>query len=331
MWDENIHFPLVISMSISQLLIAQYLIGIIYAITYQPLGSNLNFDYAYNPAAHNLQVDVPRWVIIDKVYDYPNCRLTPQDNYPNEEHTAIIGNGNYLHPNGPFALFPRYYIKKRLIGNDQVKIFALMNPQANSLPNHRIRQQLLSIVCHRPGRIETIDPDSRIWSGRRNGTRKVRLLQGTCGIEERLIDICLGDSDVGSLIDRDYLFTNEDPNYPEPHLDHVMNHLSLALSCEKFFIIELPSLANFVTHTDMSEIILYYLKGGQRAGFDIVMMNGLGLGEQCQPQHLGWDNYCLNNLVTDDPLRRNLLGRTTSQGMPAWNNQHFWFFCKTVV
>ena len=208
-----------------------------------------------------------------------------------------------------------------------------MNPLANALdpwPNKppRFRQQLLSIVCHRPGRIETIDPNSRVWSGRQNGTRKIRLKPWTCGIEERLIRICLEDSDVGSLISKDHLF-EENPNYPEPNLDHVMNHYELAVSCEKFFIIDLPSLRdNDLTLRAMSEIILHYLRGGQTEGFNRVMMNGLGLGEACQPEHLGWENFDLNDLVRDDFLRRHLLGKTTNEHRPAWNNRHAWFFCR---
>ena len=337
MWDENIHFALVISMSMSQLLIAQYLIGIVYAIEYQPLGLDYRFDLPYNqnPLYSPLQFEVPRWVLIDKI-DYPNCRLTHQDNFRFEEHIAIIGssldgslNGTYDDPRGHFALYPRYYIKKRLTSVNQIQIVALINPQANSLgPQNppRFRQQLLSIVCGRKsGRIETIDPNSRVYFIRRNATRR---MPGACGIEERLIEICFGDSDVGSLRFKDYLFA-QDLNYPEPNRDHVLNHQILAEWCHRFYIIDLPSATtNNLSLRVMSEIILYYLKGGQRAGLDRVMMNGLGLGNQCQPEHLGWDNFFLNELVTDEILRRNLLEKTTNEHRPAWNNRHTWFFCK---
>ena len=312
----------------SQLLIAQYLIGIIGAIEYQPLGQPYTF---FQP----LQLGVPRWVAIERT-EYPGCTLTHQDNYRNEEHIAIIGppilNGTHLNPKGPYALDPRYYVMKRLTRFQipriqRIQIFALLDPQLNPLgpqdPNTdlaRYPKQLLSIVCHRPGRIETIDPRSRVWT-RRN------LRPGACGIEERLIEICLGDQDVGTLDDdkkRNLFVPN--PHYPT-NPDHYLNHEIGALMCDFFFIIDLPSLTtNNLQLRTMSEIILYYLKGGQRAGYDRVIANGFGLGAGCQPEHLGWDNFVLNDLVTNDFLRRDLLSRTTRQ--QQINNRHAWYFGK---
>ena len=282
------------------------------------------FDMSYR--FHNdLQFEIPRWVVISP-NNNPACVLTHQDNWNLEEHPAIVGNGTNNLPNGEYALRARYYIKKRWTRINQIQIVALLHPDAqllapvNDWEDGRFPRQLMSITCHRPGRIETLDPRSRVIRPHNQHIRP-----GTCGIEERLYEICLLDEDVGSLMYKDYLFLPIHPHYPTPknYRDRTRQHLDLANNCERFFVIDLPSLIlQSIRIGPMSSAVLTYLRGGDRAGFNMVMANGFGLGPGCSRNQVGWATFDLNDLLRYEDQRRDLLVKTRERHLVQ-----AWFFC----
>ena len=73
-----------------------------------------------------------------------------------------------------------------------------------------------------------------------------------------------------------------------------------------------------------STILMYYLNAAQQAGFDRVLLNGLGLGAECE-QQIGWGIYILDDVIENIVNRIRYIESTSENGFPQQ-----WYFCKTV-
>ena len=322
----------------------------VYGVAYYPLGE---YDLDTGMLEIDLEFDEPRWVTINHPHahpwpanaPYPNCILGPEHFWYYEEHPDIVGNGTRENPTGPYANYPRYYIIKRRatiprVPNppaQRIQILALTNPVLQPMRGQqdKFHNQLLSLYCER-GFIETIHQNSRIQRPLAlgpDGIRRPRLITyGTCGIEQKLIEICLSDLDVGPLPipTRDSLLTEVSFDIhlnryiPTPQ-DRVQQFIQLARDCESFFVIELPSSISLNQQRGTtSRNFQLYLSTAHQARFDFVIMNGLNIGPGCAYNQLGWESYNINQIANNEQLRTELIRKTTQPGML---NQ--WYFCKS--
>ena len=301
---------------------------------YQPLGEN---DVGNDPP---LPFNEPRWVLVNFPHSppyppnvpHPQCILDRAHNYMLETHPSILGNALFpANANGPSAIYPRYYIMKRRVTYPGIQVLALLTPEARQMQPNRFRNQLLSIFCQN-GYVETIDPVNRVQTRFRitiNGRIQARIIRdGTCGIEEKLIKICLQDRKSLPVPEINSIFR---PNLPlnnlyrGPDPGKVQNVRTLASRCQKFFIIDMPTVRDRHMRSDRASTILkYYLNAAQQAGFDRVLLNGLGLGAECE-QQIGWGIYILDDVIENIVNRIRYIESTSENGFPQQ-----WYFCKTV-
>ena len=113
--------------------------------------------------------------------------------------------------------------------------------------------------------------------------------------------------------------------YRGPDPGKVQNVKTLASRCQKFFIIDMPTVRDRHMRSDRASTILkYFLNAAQQAGFDRVLLNGLGLGADCE-QQIGWGIYTLDDVIEDLRERNRYIESTSENGFPQQ-----WYFCKTA-
>ena len=319
-------------MLIAQILI-QCLFGVLWIHCFEPFE-----EYLGNPPGSiinpigDLDFNVPKWVLVPPNRQ-PTCRLTAVDNWENELHPDIVGNGSARRPMGAKAFSPRYYVKKIQWQNYFIQVFALLDPLANLDPGSNpmgYHNQLWSMVCRRgivefpPYGARQVDPGMNPdGSG--------------CGVEETLIKICLQDQTVGQMQDRGVIF-HQLPGLPAPNYEQRQNienmkYLVSFNSCRRFFIIWLPTRRDLgqpwqrTTPIQSSSMMKWYLTVAHSLNFDRVVLYGQGLGPQgCGPLDIAWAGFPLEVVLQDDILRDSLIMATTVNHLP-----HEWYFCKTLA
>ena len=292
----------------------------------------------------------PRWVIVNDPRRpnrrHPNCLLQRRNNWMGEDHPLIIGNwqteaerkqrlrqakeGNVM--NGTMFLYPRYYIKKRQTIDNRIQILATLQPEPIVISPDRFRTQLMALICHN-GIIESIRPNSRIWGSRRE---QQQLDPGTCGIEEQLVKVCLIDRGIPSFTDIEGLVDQRMyGGYPRPSQFVEETIEMLAMTCQRLFKIMLPTsipIPNNLAiipnnqprryNRDDDIIVLTYLCAAKQASFNRILMMGLGLGDQCPANELGWGSFVLADFRQRN-MRRHYLEIITNPRL-----DQSWFFCK---
>lgn len=331
----------------------------VFGVVYNPLGEYEELTGMLTDVHGNalpLEFNEPRWVTINYPHPpidlvpgapYPDCVLGPEHNWYQEEHPDIIGDGDALNPNGPHHMYPRYYIIKRratiprpanpLIRvpdppAERIQILAMHAPVLRLIPGQQDRffDQLLGLYCE-DGFIETIDDYSRVRRkvqvlGEDGNERQRWVTYGTCGIEQKLLEICLHELGSLPMPRRDLLFEpdNQLNIYVPPPDDRVQLAIQLSRICERFVIIALPSsIIPRQARVTTSRKFQFFLKEAHQAGFEYVMVNGLNLGPGCERNQLGWEAFVVNQIANNEHLRTDLIRRSTVPGVA-----HQWYFCK---
>ena len=333
-----------------RIVLAQCLLSVLSIYCYQPFGiyfGNMFDGNMFNPgnifareffALHGtLGYNEPRYVLVP-AERFPVCQLTAAMNWGGETHLDIIGpDGTLENPQGPYANWPRYYIKKILLPGPEykIKIVALLNPQGRvlgRLNNPRFGTQLWSIICRR-GIIEfaRMGPPEKVVRGEPR--------PGTCGIEELLADICMNDPHVGRLPNRNSIFIPRQGISQQEYQYSLNGADGLVANCQDFLVIWLPS-RHHRTNDDhsarfASQQIIWYLNAAKQANFDGVLMEGWGLGpvrpdDTCDPAKVGWSvfpvDYLIGGLFTDgETVRSDLIQRTSGYGL-----RKQWYLCKNA-
>ena len=281
----------------------------------------------------NLEFNIPRYVLVP-VERLPVCQITAAMNWRSENHLDIIGHdGNPANPRGPYANWPRYYIKKIMLPEPdlKIKIVALLNPEGQPLGlahARRFRSQIWSVTCRR-GIIEFAPRSENVIRGVPR--------PGTCGIEELLADICLNDPDVGRLPDRNSIFIPRPGMAPQEYEYSLNGARNLVANCQDFLVIWLPS-RNYIGNNRASarlstQQIVWYLKAAQQANFDGVLMEGMGIGpvgpeDVCDPARVGWAAFPVGYLIDfldSQEVRFDLIQRTSIDGL-----RKQWYLCRNA-
>ena len=313
------------------IIIYQYLVGVFGVSAYDRLYEN---DLR---TGHPLVFDVPRWITINQdnrpnCPNYPNCILSVQSNWIGETHPDIIGHGSPLLANGSAnpahiqpgiaALLPRYYVNKRLTNNNRVQIVALLNPEADLVAHDIFETQLLSIFCHQ-GTIEAINLNTVRWNAQ-------HMHPGSCGIEEKLVEICLLDANVGSLpnpVDKIFQYPQR---HPGPNVRPLTIAKNLVNNCERFYVIELPVNSRLQNSRVNERLLQLYLKAAQKAGFGHVLVHGLGV-RGCAPNQLGWGVWRVDYLLPDQWEIRDLRIAAMWQYRRGYIHPvGDWYFCRYI-
>ena len=144
---------------------------------------------------------------------------------------------------------------------------------------------------------------------------------GTCGIEEQLAEFCLRDGDMGDLLNPYEIF-NPRPGLPPQQTEFNENFArGLVESCNRFVIMWLPTRIELPRRNtiprDSSRKMEWHLRGAQRANFDRVLLNGIGLAlnfveipqfgpQGCDPGRVSWEYFVLGDLIENEVMRTNL-------------------------
>ena len=323
-----------------RIVLAQCLLSVLSTYCYEPIVPYVNAGAA-GPVSYvfgHFPIDEPRYVLIrqDRI---AGCRHTFLNNYKLEDHVDIVGvNGTPANPMGIWANWPRYYVKKILLQNWRFKIVALLNPEgqrlgpANDPANGpRFQTQIWSIIC-KDGIIEFAGRNARVIGGAANP------VPYACGIEEQLAEFCLRDGDMGDLLNPYEIFNPRPGLPPEQQNSWQFNeHFARGVveSCNRFVIMWLPTRIELPRRTTpyakSSEKMQWHLRAAQRANFDRVLLNGIGLARNygpqgCAPKRVSWETFVLGELIDNEIMRTNLIRRTSSRGLP-----HEWYLCRTTA
>ena len=69
-------------------------------------------------------------------------------------------------------------------------------------------------------------------------------------------------------------------------------------------------------------LLRFYLNGAYEAGYDRVLVQGVHVGNDCDPNQLGWVIYSVFNLLRDQNEVLTLYNAATRQHLPGE-----WYFC----
>ena len=270
-----------------------------------------------------LPFNFPMWTTLNLTHpSMANCRLRAQDNWYQEEHPDIVGNGTPANPLGPQSRHPRYYLKKQRVHGDKIQFLALLDPEAQSLPDNpylhpypRYRRQLLAVFC-KEGTIEPIRSQDRVHQG---------IGEHTCKLEETLISACYQDLDVGPYTGYGQIFLHNhhfrEPYNAQSQRPNTENAKGLMRRCY-LFKMKLPR--RFMMN--VPDLLRPYLKMAYGLNFMFVSVQGLGLDDECQQDELSWAHYNINTLIGNDNLQIYIERQSNYEGM-----HQAWFFCRFML